>query len=58
MIWAHPRKQPIENSIVVMPNLHQNSLDIRDTIRILHTCRGVCSDNINKYKYKYKYKYK
>lgn len=39
-IWAYPGKQPIENSIAVMPEIHND-----DTSR----CIGVCSDFIDKY---------
>jgi hypothetical protein len=49
-MWAHPRKQPIENSIAVMPDIYQIDLDIRDISRILHKCQGICSDSINKYR--------
>ena len=40
-IWAYPGKQPIKDSIAVMPELYQDNLDI---------CKGVCSDNIENYK--------
>lgn len=39
-IWAYPGKQPILNSIAVMPEL--NSDDISK-------CSGICSDYISKY---------
>lgn len=40
-IWAYPGKQPIKNSIAVMPEI--NNDDIR-------FCTGICSDHIIKYK--------
>ena len=40
-IWAYPRKQPINNSIAVMPELNNDDLS---------KCIGICSDNIAKYK--------
>jgi len=40
-IWAYPGKQPIKNSIAVMPELHNDDISL---------CRGVCSDFISKYK--------
>lgn len=40
-IWAYPGKQPIKNSIAVMPEIYQD--DIND-------CVGICSDFIKKYK--------
>jgi hypothetical protein len=40
-IWAYPGNQPIKNSIAVMPEINQDSVD---------TCSGVCSDFIEKYK--------
>tara|TARA_R110000782_G_scaffold243133_1_gene329693 strand:- start:202 stop:651 length:450 start_codon:yes stop_codon:yes gene_type:complete len=40
-IWAYPGKQPIENSIAVMPELNNDDLS---------KCIGICSDNIAKYK--------
>lgn len=39
-IWAYPGKQPIKNSIAVMPELNNDLLD---------TCIGICSDYIMKY---------
>lgn len=41
-IWAFPGKQPIKNSIAVMPEL--NNEDVVG-------CMGVCSDFIRKYKF-------
>ena len=40
-IWAYPGKQPINNSIAVMPELNNDDLS---------KCIGICSDNIVKYK--------
>lgn len=40
-IWAYPGKQPIKNSIAVMPELHDDTISM---------CVGVCSDFIKKYK--------
>ena len=40
-IWAYPGKQPIKNSIAVLPELYNDNLDV---------CRGICTDNIEKYK--------
>jgi hypothetical protein len=40
-IWAYPGKQPIENSIAVMPELNND-----DTTK----CLGICSDYVEKYK--------
>jgi hypothetical protein len=40
-IWAYPGKQPIKNSIAVMPELNNDDLS---------KCIGICSDNIVKYK--------
>ena len=40
-IWAYPNKQPIENSIAVMPEINND-----DTTK----CIGICSDFIEKYK--------
>ena len=39
-IWAFPGKQPIKNSISVMPEIYNEEVD---------QCIGVCSDYINKY---------
>jgi hypothetical protein len=43
VIWAYPGKQPIMNSIAVMPELHK---EVK-----LFSCAGICSDNIEYYKY-------
>lgn len=40
-IWAFPGKQPIKNSIAVMPEI--NNDDVSE-------CQGICSDFIEKYK--------
>lgn len=40
-IWAYPGKQPIKNSIAVMPEI--------DNDDVIH-CLGICSDYIEKYK--------
>ena len=39
-IWAYPGKQPIKNSIAVMPELYNDDLT---------SCIGICLDYINKY---------
>ena len=40
-IWAFPGKQPIKNSIAVMPEINNDSITV---------CKGVCSDYIQRYK--------
>ena len=40
-IWSYPGKQPIENSISVMPELYNDNTSL---------CVGICSDFIEKYK--------
>lgn len=40
-IWAYPGKQPIQNSVAVMPELYNDNLEV---------CKGVCSDYIINYK--------
>jgi len=40
-IWAYPGKQPIKNSIAVMPELNNDDIS---------KCLGICSDYIEKYK--------
>jgi hypothetical protein len=40
-IWAYPGKQPIKNSIAVMPELNNDNIS---------QCMGVCSDYIQNYK--------
>jgi hypothetical protein len=39
-IWAYPGKQPIRNSIAVMPEIHNDNID---------NCIGICSDFIKNY---------
>ena len=39
-IWAYPGKQPIKNSIAVMPENHNDDIT---------NCIGICSDNLKKY---------
>jgi hypothetical protein len=39
-IWAYPGKQPIKNSISVMPELNDEDISI---------CLGICSDYIGNY---------
>ncbi|MDC1393464.1 hypothetical protein N8340_02175 [Flavobacteriaceae bacterium] len=45
IIWAFPGKQPILNSIAVLPEISNE--------QNLSHCLGICSDNINFYKTKY-----
>ena len=40
-IWAYPGKQPINNSIAVMPEINNDSLSL---------CIGICSDYVENYK--------
>jgi hypothetical protein len=40
-MWAYPGKQPIVDSIAVMPEIHNDSTFL---------CLGICSDVIKKYK--------
>jgi hypothetical protein len=40
-IWAYPGKQPIKNSIAVMPEIYGDNII---------QCLGICSDYIEKYK--------
>jgi hypothetical protein len=40
-IWAYPGKQPIKNSIAVMPEIHEEDIT---------QCLGICSDYIEHYK--------
>jgi len=40
IIWAYPGKQPIKNSIAVLPEINNDNID---------ECLGVCSDFILKY---------
>ena len=46
-IWAFPGKQPIKNSIAVMPEIYNE-----DVVE----CIGVCSDYINKYNHNVRYR--
>lgn len=39
-IWSYPGKQPIQNSIAVMPELYNDDIS---------KCIGICSDYISKY---------
>jgi hypothetical protein len=39
-IWVYPGKQPIKNSISVLPELHDDNIS---------SCIGICSDIIEKY---------
>jgi len=39
-VWAFPGKQPIKNSIAVMPEIHKEDIN---------QCIGVCSNYINRY---------
>lgn len=40
-VWAYPGKQPIKNSIAVMPELNDDDVS---------QCLGICSDVISNYK--------
>ncbi len=40
-VWAYPGKQPIKDSIAVLPEIFQDDLSV---------CKGICSDNIKKYR--------
>ena len=40
-VWAYPGKQPLENSIAVMPEIFNDNID---------NCIGICSDFIQDYK--------
>lgn len=40
-IWVYPGKQPIKNSIAVMPEIYNDKIT---------ECIGICSDYIKKYK--------
>jgi hypothetical protein len=39
-LWVYPGKQPVRNSIAVMPEIHGDNLEF---------CEGICSDFISKY---------
>ena len=40
-LWVFPGKQPIKNSIAVMPEIYNDDISI---------CLGICSDYLEKYK--------
>lgn len=40
-IWAYPGKQPIQNSIAIMPEINNDNIS---------QCLGICSDYIQNYK--------
>ena len=40
-LWVYPGKQPVKNSIAVLPELYNDDLN---------SCLGICSDFINDYK--------
>lgn len=40
-VWTYPGKQPINNSVAVMPEIHNEDIS---------SCAGICSDYITKYK--------
>ena len=40
-VWAYPGKQPIKDSIAVLPELHGDTLE---------SCMGICSDYVERYK--------
>jgi len=40
-LWVYPGKQPIEDSIAVMPEIHNDNVS---------KCLGICSDYIERYK--------
>ena len=44
-LWVYPGKQPIEKSIAVMPEIHNDDFS---------KCIGICSDFIERYKNKIK----
>lgn len=41
-LWVYPGKQPVKNSIAVMPEWHDDDVSL---------CKGICSDNIIKWKH-------
>jgi hypothetical protein len=43
-VWVYPGKQPIKNSIAVMPEINEDDVSL---------CIGICSDQIEKYKNEY-----
>jgi hypothetical protein len=44
-LWVYPGKQPIENSIAVLPELHDEDVS---------SCTGICSDYVDRYREKMK----
>ena len=40
-VWVYPGKQPVKDSIAVMPEIHNDDFSL---------CRGICSDFISNYK--------
>ena len=40
-LWVYPGKQPVKNSIAVIPEWHQDDVSL---------CKGICSDNIINFK--------
>lgn len=46
-IWAYPGKQPIKNSIAVMPEIKRKLTGLQEDLSV---CSGVCSDYIQNYK--------
>jgi len=40
-LWVYPGKQPVKNSIAVIPEWYNDDVSL---------CKGICSDNIIKYK--------
>ena len=40
-LWAYPGKQPLKNSIAVMPEINNDKIS---------ECEGICSDYISKYR--------
>lgn len=40
-MWAYPGKQPIKNSIAVIPEIFDESVEV---------CKGICSDIIEEYR--------
>lgn len=40
-MWVYPGRQPVKNSIAVMPEIHNDDISM---------CRGICSDFIQNYK--------
>ena len=40
-LWVYPGKQPVKNSIAVIPEWHRDDVSL---------CKGICSDNIINFK--------